>query len=173
MSGMTQQPLTAPHRILVIVGSSNDLPVMQAGIEILESLEFDVDVRVASAHRAPDVVRELATGARSSGYRAIIAAAGMAAHLPGVVASFTTLPVIGVPIDAGPLRGQDALLSISQMPKGIPVATVAINGAVNAGLLAAEIVAVFDHGVEMALVRHRQRMREEATPLGAFEIEAT
>ena len=130
------QPLVS-----IIMGSTSDLPVMEAAARFLNDLQIPFEINALSAHRTPEKVEEFAKGAHSRGIRVIIAAAGMAAHLPGVIASMTTLPVIGVPVKSS-LEGLDALLSIVQMPPGIPVATVGINGAQNAAILAAEILAL-------------------------------
>jgi phosphoribosylaminoimidazole carboxylase PurE protein len=124
----------------VIMGSRSDLPVMSAAADILEELEVPFEVDIVSAHRTPQHLYDYASNAESRGLDVIIAGAGGAAHLPGMVASLSVLPVIGVPISATVLNGQDALLSIAQMPAGVPVATVAIDNATNAGLLAAQIV---------------------------------
>lgn len=132
------QPLVS-----VIMGSTSDLPIMQRAAKQLEALEIPFELLALSAHRTPDEVATFARGAEERGVRVIIAAAGMAAHLCGVIASMTTLPVIGVPIDAS-LEGLDALLAIVQMPPGIPVATVGVNAAQNAALLAAQMLALGD-----------------------------
>jgi 5-(carboxyamino)imidazole ribonucleotide mutase len=126
------------------MGSPNDREKMQPAADTLEKFGLEADVRVMSAHRTPAAVAEFASSARERGYVAIIAAAGMAAHLAGVVAAHTTLPVVGVPLSGGALNGVDALYSTVQMPKGIPVATVAVDGAVNAALLVVEMLAISD-----------------------------
>ena len=131
-------------KIGIIMGSDSDLPIVQKAIDTLTDLEIPFEVHVYSAHRTPEQARDFAVSARAKGYGAIIAAAGMAAHLAGAIAANTTLPVIGIPCKGSVLDGIDALLSTVQMPSGIPVATVAINGAANAALLAAEILAVTD-----------------------------
>jgi phosphoribosylaminoimidazole carboxylase PurE protein len=145
----------------IVVGSKSDLPVMQKCVEVLDGYGVASEIGVMSAHRAPDVVHAYASSARDRGLRVLVAGAGAAAALPGVVASFTTLPVIGVPLAATPLAGFDSLMSIVQMPPGIPVATVAVGdmGARNAGHLAAQIIAVADAAVAAAITRHRQDMR--------------
>jgi 5-(carboxyamino)imidazole ribonucleotide mutase len=148
----------ARHRVLILVGSENDLPVMQGSLDALSRFGVETEIHVASAHRTPDRATAYARDARENGFAAIIAGAGLAAHLPGVLASFTTLPVIGVPIGAGPLRGQDALLAIAQMPQGIPVATVAIDGAFNAGLLAARIIGAYDDDIAAMLDEWRDEL---------------
>lgn len=135
-------------RVGIVMGSDSDLEVMRKAADLLDELEVGVEVRVLSAHRTPDKALEWARSAKERGLRVIIAGAGMAAHLPGVLAAVTTLPVIGVPIASGALQGVDALLAIAQMPPGIPVATVAVDGARNAGVLAARILALGD--VELA-----------------------
>lgn len=127
----------------ILMGSTSDYPVMEDAAAFLNEMEIPFEINALSAHRTPEMVEKYAKSARTRGLRVIIAAAGMAAHLPGVVASMTTLPVIGVPIKAS-LDGMDALLAIVQMPPGIPVATVGINGARNAGILAAQILAAAD-----------------------------
>jgi phosphoribosylaminoimidazole carboxylase PurE protein len=145
----------------IVVGSESDLPVMQKCVDVLDGYGIASEIGVMSAHRAPDVVHAWASSARQRGLRVLVAGAGAAAALPGVVASFTTLPVIGVPLAATPLSGFDSLLSIVQMPPGIPVATVAVGdmGARNAGHLAAQIIAVSDPAVAAAVDLQRQRMR--------------
>jgi 5-(carboxyamino)imidazole ribonucleotide mutase len=125
------------------MGSTSDLAVMEAAAKILDEFEIPFEINALSAHRTPEAVEKFAKGAKARGIQVIIAAAGMAAHLPGVIAAMTTLPVIGVPIKAS-LDGLDSLLAIVQMPPGIPVATVAINGAQNAGILAVQMLAVGD-----------------------------
>ncbi|HXA27772.1 MAG TPA: 5-(carboxyamino)imidazole ribonucleotide mutase [Candidatus Angelobacter sp.] len=145
----------------IVVGSESDLPVMQKCLDILADYGIAGEIGVMSAHRAPDVVHAYASSARDRGLRVLVAAAGAAAALPGVVASFTTLPVIGVPLAATPLSGFDSLLSIVQMPPGIPVATVAVgeHGARNAAHLAAQIIALADPTVAAAIDRQRAKMR--------------
>ena len=131
-------------KIGIVMGSDSDLPIVQKAIDTLRDLEIPFEVHVYSAHRTPEQAREFAVTARDKGFGAIIAAAGMAAHLAGAIAANTTLPVIGIPCKGPVLDGMDALLSTVQMPSGIPVATVAINGAANAALLAAQFLAVTD-----------------------------
>jgi 5-(carboxyamino)imidazole ribonucleotide mutase len=128
-------------RVAVIMGSDSDYPTMREAVTVLRELGVPCDAQVVSAHRTPKEMAEFADAARARGYAVIIAGAGGSAHLPGMVAAHTTLPVIGVPVAIPPLHGTDALYSIVQMPKGVPVATVAIGGAYNAGLLAAQILA--------------------------------
>lgn len=131
-------------KIGIIMGSDSDLPIIRKAVDTLKSLEIPFEVHIFSAHRTPVEARDFAVNARANGFGAIIAAAGMAAHLAGAIAANTTLPVIGIPCKSTNLDGIDALLSTVQMPSGIPVATVAINGAVNAALLCAQILAVED-----------------------------
>ncbi|MGM9600628.1 MAG: 5-(carboxyamino)imidazole ribonucleotide mutase [Faecousia sp.] len=131
-------------KVGIIMGSDSDLPIVKKATDMLKSLEIPFEVHVYSAHRTPVEARDFALNARSNGFGAIIAAAGMAAHLAGAIAANTTLPVIGIPCQGAMLDGMDALLSTVQMPTGIPVATVAINGGANAALLAAQILAVSD-----------------------------
>ena len=137
----------------IIMGSKSDLPVMQDAIDILKDFEIDCEVKIVSAHRTPDKMFEYAKNAKENGIKVIIAGAGGAAHLPGMVASLTSLPVFGVPIESKALKGMDSLLSIAQMPKGIPVGTVAIgkDGAINAALLAASIIALNDKKIKKKL----------------------
>lgn len=131
-------------KIGIIMGSDSDLPIVQKAVDTLKSFDVPYEVHVFSAHRTPVEARDFSINARKNGFGAIIAAAGMAAHLAGAIAANTTLPVIGIPINSGKLNGVDALLSTVQMPSGIPVATVAIDGAVNAALLCIQILAVTD-----------------------------
>ena len=142
------------------MGSASDLPVMEKAAEILDSFKIPFEINALSAHRTPEIVGEFACNAASRGIKVIIAAAGMAAHLPGVIASMTPLPVIGVPIKAS-LDGLDALLSIVQMPPGIPVATVGINGAQNAGILAAQIVASGDEAVMKEIINYKASLKKK------------
>ena len=131
-------------KVGIIMGSDSDLPIVQKAIDMLKKFDIPYEVHVYSAHRTPNEAREFSVNARANGFGAIIAAAGMAAHLAGAIAANTTIPVIGIPCKSSVLDGMDALLSTVQMPTGIPVATVAINGAANAALLAAQILAVED-----------------------------
>lgn len=139
------------EKVGIVMGSDSDLPVMSKACEILEKFGIDYDVTVISAHRMPDVFFEYAKNAENKGYKVMIAGAGGAAHLPGMLAAICPLPVIGVPIHTKTLSGVDSLYSIVQMPSGIPVATVAIDGAANAGLLAAKILAVSNEGLREKL----------------------
>ena len=131
-------------KVGIVMGSDSDLPIIQKTVDILKSLDIPYEVHVYSAHRTPVQARDFALNARENGFGVIIAAAGMAAHLAGAIAANTTLPVIGIPCKSSVLDGMDALLSTVQMPSGIPVATVAINGGANAALLAAQIIALTD-----------------------------
>ena len=149
------QPLVS-----VIMGSTSDLPIMQRAAKQLEALEIPFELLALSAHRTPDEVATFARGAEERGVRVIIAAAGMAAHLCGVIASMTTLPVIGVPIDAS-LEGLDALLAIVQMPPGIPVATVGVNAAQNAALLAAQMLALGDPEIAQRVRAQKDSLKEK------------
>jgi phosphoribosylaminoimidazole carboxylase PurE protein len=144
----------------IVVGSASDLPVMQQATAILERFDIPYDLQVISAHRNPDVVDEFARTADERGMACIICGAGMAAHLAGAVAARTALPVIGVPLSGSQLNGLDALLSTVQMPRGVPVATVAIDGAVNAAVLAAQIVSVGDHEVRVKLHEFKDSLAE-------------
>ncbi len=145
-------------KVAIVVGSRSDLPLVEKAEEILREFEVPYEVVVASAHRNPEKVRRLAEEARERGLQVIIAGAGLAAHLPGVLAAHTTLPVIGVPVPAGPLKGMDALLSIVQMPRGVPVAGVGIGNMANAALLALEILALSDEGIRQKLEEWRKRL---------------
>ena len=146
--------------VSIIMGSTSDLPVMEAAAKFLNEMQIPFEINALSAHRTPEKVEEFARNAYSRGIRVIIAAAGMAAHLPGVIAAMTTLPVIGVPVKAS-LEGLDALLAIVQMPPGIPVATVGINGAQNAAILATEILAVADFGLHLKLVAFKEDLKKK------------
>ena len=145
----------------IVMGSDSDLPVMRAAAEILDVLEVASEMQIVSAHRTPDKLFEYSRGAEGRGLRVIIAGAGGAAHLPGMVASLTALPVIGVPISATKMDGQDALLSIVQMPAGVPVATVAIDGATNAGILAAQMLATGDDALRARLQSYKDGLRDK------------
>jgi 5-(carboxyamino)imidazole ribonucleotide mutase len=142
-------------KVAVLMGSASDRDKMAPAAETLERFGIEVDVRVLSAHRTPERVAELARGARSQGYAAFICGAGLAAHLAGAVAALTTLPVVGVPLSSGALNGVDALYATVQMPKGFPVATVAIDGALNAALLVVQMLAVGDQALTDALEADR------------------
>lgn len=140
------------------MGSTSDLPVMEAAARFLNEMQIPFEMNALSAHRTPEKVEEFAKNAYSRGIRVIIAAAGMAAHLPGVIAAMTTLPVIGVPIKAS-MEGLDAALAILQMPPGIPVATVAINGAQNAAILAVEILATSDEPLHQKMIQFKEELK--------------
>ena len=142
------------------MGSTSDLPIMEKAAKIFDEFEIPFEMQALSAHRTPAEVENFAKNARNRGIEVIIAAAGMAAHLPGVIASMTTLPVIGVPINAS-IEGLDALLAIVQMPPGIPVATVGINASMNAAILAAQILAVKDEKVREKLAGYKETMKEK------------
>lgn len=150
-------------KVLVIMGSDSDLKVMESCVERLQSFSIPVSVRVCSAHRTPDTAEQLAKNAAEDGVGVIIAAAGKAAHLGGVLAAHTTLPVIGVPMSTHVMGGMDSLLSMVQMPKGIPVATVAIDGADNAAILAAQILALSDESLAEKLRQHKETMAAQVT----------
>ena len=147
-------------KVGIIMGSDSDLPIVEKATDVLRSLNVPYEAHIFSAHRTPDEAAEFAKNARERGFGAIIAAAGMAAHLAGAIAANTTLPVIGIPCKSSVLDGMDALLSTVQMPSGIPVATVAINGGANAALLAAEIIAVNDEALAEALGKKRAAAAE-------------
>ncbi|NLC85207.1 MAG: 5-(carboxyamino)imidazole ribonucleotide mutase [Ruminococcaceae bacterium] len=147
-------------KVLVVMGSDSDYPVMEPCFAQLKQLGVLFDAVVCSAHRTPQKAAELAGNAIANGYGVVIAAAGLAAHLPGVLAAYTTLPVIGVPVAGGALNGVDALYAIVQMPAGIPVATVAINGGANAAILAAQILAVSDSELRQRLIEAKQKLAE-------------
>ena len=144
------------NKIAVIMGSDSDLPIVEKAITTLKEFNVPTEVHVFSAHRTPEEARAFAMSARANGFGAILAAAGKAAHLAGAIAANTTLPVIGIPVKSSTLDGIDALLSTVQMPSGIPVATVAIDGAVNAALLAVEILSVSDEALAKALDDRRK-----------------
>ena len=152
----------------IIMGSTSDLPVMEQAVEILKELGIAHEVEIVSAHRTPNKMSQYAQSARARGLKVIIAGAGGAAHLPGMTAAYTSLPVIGVPVKShNSIEGIDSLLSIVQMPGGVPVATVAINGAKNAGLIAAQIIGAYDEDVAAKLDAYKQDM--EAKVLAAGE----
>ncbi|MEY2769166.1 MAG: hypothetical protein RL359_802 [Actinomycetota bacterium] len=153
--------------VAIVMGSDSDWPVMEEAAKALESFGITFTADVVSAHRMPDEMVEFAKTAATKGYKVIIAGAGGAAHLPGMVASLTTLPVIGVPISLKNLDGMDSLLSIVQMPAGIPVATVGIDNAKNAGILAARIIGSSDAKVATKVQEHLAQIREEAKAKGA------
>ncbi len=144
-------------KVGIVMGSDSDLPVVEKAIKVLEDFGVPFEVHVFSAHRTPEEARAFALGAKENGFGAIIAAAGMAAHLAGAIAANTTLPVIGIPCKSSTLDGVDALLSTVQMPSGIPVATVAINGGANAAFLSVEILAVYDEELAAKLADQRKK----------------
>jgi 5-(carboxyamino)imidazole ribonucleotide mutase len=154
--------MTAP-RIAIIMGSDSDWPVMREAADVVKEFGVALEAQVVSAHRTPTMMVEYAESARDRGIEVIIAGAGGAAHLPGMVASLTTLPVIGVPIPLKYLDGLDSLLSIVQMPGGIPVATVAVGGAKNAGLLALRILGTTDEAIASQLRHHQEAMRDDVS----------
>jgi 5-(carboxyamino)imidazole ribonucleotide mutase len=145
-------------KVAIIMGSDSDFPIMKPAQQVLEELGIESETRIVSAHRMPDRMFEFAKQAESLGFNVIIAGAGGAAHLPGMVASLTVLPVVGVPVSATKLQGQDSLLSIVQMPAGIPVATVAIDNAKNAGILAAQIIGATDVSVRDRVRQWRDQL---------------
>ncbi|HEX7259475.1 MAG TPA: 5-(carboxyamino)imidazole ribonucleotide mutase [Candidatus Saccharimonadia bacterium] len=155
----------------IIMGSDSDLPVMKQAAEVLESFGISAEVTVVSAHRTPERLWEYATQARSRDFKVIIAGAGGAAHLPGMVASMTELPVIGVPIQTKTMKGIDSLLSIAQMPPGIPVATMAVNGAKNAGLLAVRMLGLGDSAI-LDSMHDYQKSLEAEIKIKAEKLEA-
>ncbi|MCD7868834.1 MAG: 5-(carboxyamino)imidazole ribonucleotide mutase [Clostridiales bacterium] len=148
-------------KVGIVMGSDSDMPVMRKAAEILEKLGIDYEMRIISAHREPDVFFEYAKSAEEKGYKVIIAGAGKAAHLPGMCAAIFPMPVIGIPMKTSDLGGVDSLYSIVQMPTGIPVATVAINGGANAGILAAKILAASDNALLERLKSYSQELKEQ------------
>lgn len=148
-------------KVAVIMGSDSDWPILKSAVELLKQFGIESEVTVASAHRTPAKVRDFVLAAPDKGIGAFIIGAGAAAHLAGVVASYTTLPVIGVPINATSLNGMDALLSTVQMPSGIPVATMAINGSKNAAIFAVEMFSIADEGLRQKLADYRAKMVQE------------
>ncbi|MDR2899322.1 MAG: 5-(carboxyamino)imidazole ribonucleotide mutase [Clostridiales bacterium] len=147
-------------KVGIIMGSDSDLPVMKDCAVFLEGMGIEYEVNIVSAHRTPEKMFDFAKTARDKGFSVIVAGAGGAAHLPGMVASMTTLPVIGVPVKSSNLSGWDSLLSIVQMPAGIPVATVAINGATNAGILAAKIIGAFDKEISSRIEGYMASLKD-------------
>ena len=148
--------MSVKYKVAVIMGSPSDMKVMKAGIDLLQEWKISSEVKVVSAHRAPQFMQDYALKAKQRGIQVIIAGAGGAAHLPGMVASLTSLPVIGVPISLKNLQGLDSLLSIAQMPKGVPVASVAIDNSYNAGLLAIRILSLQNQALEKKLERFQK-----------------
>lgn len=161
---MSEDATTSP-RVGILIGSPSDRSIMERAVEALGRLGVPCELLVRSAHRMPEETAAYARGARERGIQVVICGAGMAAHLAGAVAAQTTLPVIGVPIASGPLQGQDALLATVQMPSGIPVATVAINGAENAGTLAAQILALSDPALAARIEADRAERRQKLLSL--------
>ena len=148
-------------KVAIVMGSDSDWPILKPAADLLKDFGIECEVVVASAHRTPARVHDFVISAPEKGIGVFISAAGAAAHLGGVIASLTTLPVIGVPINATPLNGMDALLSTVQMPSGIPVASMAVNGAKNAAIFAAQILAVSNPSLQERLIAHRKQMAEE------------
>lgn len=146
----------------IIMGSDSDLPIMEEAVKVLKDFNIGYEVKILSAHRTPDQHAEYSKTAVERGLKVIIAAAGGAAHLPGVTAAHTTLPVIGVPIKGKSLEGMDSLLSIVQMPPGVPVATVSINGAKNAAILAVEIIALTDSAISKKLKEYKKKIEKDS-----------
>lgn len=147
-------------KVGIIMGSKSDLKIMEAAANILKEFDIEFEMSVVSAHRTPEAMMDFAKNARGAGFNVIIAGAGGAAHLPGMVAAVSTLPVIGVPIrSSNSIDGWDSVLSILQMPAGVPVATVALDGAMNAGILAAEIIGSFDSAVAQKLEQHKSALK--------------
>jgi 5-(carboxyamino)imidazole ribonucleotide mutase len=159
---MSEEPLVG-----IVMGSESDLPVVEGAFEVLRSFEVPFEVRVLSAHRTPEDTAEWASTARERGIRVLLAAAGGAAHLGGVVAAHTTLPVIGIPVGGGSLNGLDALLATVQMPSGVPVATVAIGGAKNAALLAVQILGTSSLDLQKKLLEHKSDMKRRVSGMDA------
>ena len=153
--------------VSIIMGSTSDLPVMEKAAKLLDEMHVPFEMNALSAHRTPKEVEAFATGAQARGIKVIIAGAGMAAALPGVIAASTTLPVIGVPIKGSALDGVDALYSILQMPPGIPVATVAINGAMNAAILAVQMLALADADLATALAAYKEGLKSKIVKANA------
>ena len=148
-------------KVGILIGSDSDFPIVKPAIDQLKKFGIEYELKVASAHRTPNRVREFVVNGEKNGIKAFIAAAGAAAHIAGVVASYTTLPVIGVPINATPLNGLDALLSTVQMPSGVPVATMAVNGAKNAAIFVAQIFALNDENLAQKLKDYREELADK------------
>ena len=148
-------------KVAIIMGSDSDWAIMKSAVDTLQSFDIQFDITVASAHRTPNKVREFVQTSVENGTKVFIAAAGCAAHLAGVVASYTTMPVIGVPISSEPFKGFDSLLSTVQMPPGVPVAAMAVNGAKNAALFAIQVLAVSDENIQKKLIDYRAKMETE------------
>ncbi|HSW38848.1 MAG TPA: 5-(carboxyamino)imidazole ribonucleotide mutase [Acidobacteriota bacterium] len=153
--------------VSIVMGSDSDLPVMEQAAEMLDKFGVGYEIDIVSAHRTPEKLYEFASNAHKRGVEVVIAGAGGAAHLPGMIAAISPLPVIGVPIKSGnSIDGWDSVLSILQMPGGVPVATVALNGAKNAGILAAQIVSVMDNSVRGKIIRYKQELKEQVIACG-------
>jgi 5-(carboxyamino)imidazole ribonucleotide mutase len=148
-------------KVALILGSASDLPVAEKAVLILKKFDIEYEARIMSAHRTPEAAADFSRNARERGFGVIIAFAGMAAHLAGVIAAYTTLPVIGVPCRGGALDGLDALLATAQMPSGVPVATVALDGGANAALLAAQILSLSDSRLAAELAAHKRSLADE------------
>tara|TARA_B100000963_G_scaffold350226_1_gene360229 strand:- start:3542 stop:4024 length:483 start_codon:yes stop_codon:yes gene_type:complete len=149
-------------KVGIIMGSKSDLPIMQKAIDILNQFGIDSDIKIVSAHRTPEIMFDYAKNARERGLSSIIAGAGGAAHLPGMIASITTIPVIGVPIKSrNSIDGWDSVLSILQMPEGVPVATVALDGAANAGILAAQIIATENSDIQKKVADYKENLKNK------------
>ena len=160
-------------KVAIVMGSTSDLPVMQEAIDILKGFDIEVDVDIVSAHRTPEKLYDFSKNAHGNGYSVIIAGAGGAAHLPGMVAAMTPLPVIGVPVkSSNSIDGWDSILSILQMPGGVPVATVALNGAKNAGILAAQIIGSSDKCVLDKIILYKEGLKQKVID-GAKSIKGT
>ena len=154
-------------KVAVIMGSISDMPVMQEAIDILQGFDIEIEVDIVSAHRTPEKLFDFSKNAHTRGISVVIAGAGGAAHLPGMVASMSPLPVIGVPIkSSNSIDGWDSVLSILQMPGGVPVATVALNGAKNAGILAVQMLAINDKNLENKLIAYKNKMSDEVKAKG-------
>lgn len=152
--------MASKPQVAILMGSDSDWPVMEGASKVLDEFSVGWEAHAYSAHRSPELVREFVASAPARGIKVFIAGAGAAAHLAGVVAAHTTCPVIGVPIESKSLKGLDSLLSTAQMPKGVPVATVAIDGAANAGVLAVQILAVADKKLEEALAAYKKKLAD-------------
>ena len=155
-------------KVAVIMGSTSDMPVMQDAIDILRGFDIEIEVDIVSAHRTPEKLFDFSKNAHTRGIKVIIAGAGGAAHLPGMVASLSPLPVIGVPVkSSNSIDGWDSVLSILQMPGGVPVATVALNGAKNAGILAAQIIGATQEDVRARIITYKETLKEKVTTAAA------
>ncbi len=154
--------MTEISKISIITGSDSDLPVMKKAIDVINEFEVPFEIKIISAHRSPEILKEYVANAKDRDVKVFIAGAGGAAHLPGVIASYTSLPVIGVPIKSKSLNGLDSLLSIVQMPSGVPVATVAIDGAKNAALLAIQILSVADNNLAGKFKKYKENLSKES-----------